>query len=189
MWSFQSDLMETWAAAPDCFTPQQCDEIIKIGKERGMTIGNTFTPYNDKDERDANVSWIDSDQEDVKWIFERLTDVSKHINERYFGFDLWGWGEPLQFTEYNAPTGHHAYHIDRRKGFIPRKLSCVVLLSDPLNYTGGDFQIREQNEDTNLPRDRGMALFFPTFVQHRVTQVTKGQRYSLVGWVTGEAFK
>jgi len=32
-------------------------------------------------------------------------------------------------------------------------------------------------------------IFFPSYTLHEVTPVTKGTRYTLVGWVHGPAFK
>jgi PKHD-type hydroxylase len=36
---------------------------------------------------------------------------------------------------------------------------------------------------------RGSIMFFPSFLLHRVAEVTEGKRKSLVGWVTGPKFR
>ena len=38
-------------------------------------------------------------------------------------------------------------------------------------------------------RNKGTAMYFPSYVLHEVTPVIKGTRISLVGWITGPAFK
>ena len=38
-------------------------------------------------------------------------------------------------------------------------------------------------------RKVGTVLIFPSFLQHRVTKVTKGSRYSVVGWYEGNDWK
>jgi len=35
------------------------------------------------------------------------------------------------------------------------------------------------------PRGQGSVTFFPSMLLHRVTPITKGHRYSLVGWAAG----
>jgi len=40
-----------------------------------------------------------------------------------------------------------------------------------------------------MDKQQGKLIMFPSFVQHRVTPVTKGERNSLVIWVTGNNFK
>ena len=40
-----------------------------------------------------------------------------------------------------------------------------------------------------MPRELGTAVLFPSFIQHRVTEITRGTRYSLVGWVNGKPFR
>ena len=88
-----------------------------------------------------------------------------------------------------------------------RKISCSVQLSDPKDYEGGEFELlsginRHDSEFTQeelkgegylrtqsvpLPhfRDKGSALFFPSFSWHRVKPVTKGIRRALVVWFRG----
>jgi PKHD-type hydroxylase len=36
---------------------------------------------------------------------------------------------------------------------------------------------------------QGQAIFFASWLQHRVKPVTKGERYSLVMWFGGPSFK
>ena len=43
--------------------------------------------------------------------------------------------------------------------------------------------------DSNELRKKGSILIFPSFVEHRVTPVTKGVRKSLVGWYEGPKFR
>ena len=38
-------------------------------------------------------------------------------------------------------------------------------------------------------REQGTIIVFPSFLQHCVSPVTKGIRYSLVNWTLGRPFK
>ena len=40
-----------------------------------------------------------------------------------------------------------------------------------------------------LPKEQGKLILFPSYVLHEVKPVTKGERYSLVAWITGPQFK
>lgn len=70
-----------------------------------------------------------------------------------------------------------------------RKLSMVIQLSDPSEYEGGELLLHLGNNPTRIERKKGLAVFFPSYILHEVTPVTKGERYSLVAWVHGKPFK
>ena len=49
---------------------------------------------------------------------------------------------------------------------------------------------REQKEQVALmKKEQGTLILFPSYVLHEVKPVTKGERNSLVSWVTGKQFK
>jgi PKHD-type hydroxylase len=70
-----------------------------------------------------------------------------------------------------------------------RKLSFVLQLSDPKDYKGGELQIHLGEEPTVMKKEQGALFAFPSPTLHEVTAITKGRRYSLVGWITGKPFK
>ena len=70
-----------------------------------------------------------------------------------------------------------------------RKLSMVLQLTDPSEYEGGDLQLLETEDPVTLKRDQGTVLFFPSYTPHRVTEITRGTRNSVVGWTTGKPYK
>jgi len=63
-----------------------------------------------------------------------------------------------------------------------RKVSVVMLLSDPSEFEGGEFQFQE-NESVKMKK--GSVIAFPSFLKHQVTPVTSGKRYSAVCWING----
>jgi PKHD-type hydroxylase len=90
----------------------------------------------------------------------------------------------------------HTYYTD-----IPamigkqRKLSVTVSLSDPKEYEGGNlkFDLGPHRSDRYHTceeiRPRGSIIVFPSHIQHQVTPVTRGTRYSLVAWNLGKPFR
>ena len=75
-------------------------------------------------------------------------------------------------------------------GVFERKLSFTLQLSDSDEYTGGDLEFTEFNDaDEQFKKDmrkKGTVIVFPSFLQHRVTEVTEVQRHALVGWREGK---
>ena len=56
-------------------------------------------------------------------------------------------------------------------------------------YDGGEVLLYNTLSDSiTLSRALGSISFFPSYTIHEVLPVTRGTRYSLVGWVYGPAF-
>jgi hypothetical protein len=205
-WNLNTHRIETWGFVHEAFTPEECDKLIEIGTtsknctplSRALTGGLTSDTLKNSEVKDnlkkirrSYTSWIHSNAPENAWIFEKLTNLIKGVNNNLFQFDLVEI-QSLQFTCYDgAEKGAYVKHIDQMldsSGF-PRKLSISVQLSNEKDYKGGDLLLHEGATPTKTFRNRGTAMFFPSYVLHEVTSVTKGLRYSLVIWVTGPKFK
>lgn len=138
--------------------------------------------------RRSQISWLDNNP-NTKWVFEKLAHVASQLNADYFRFDLNGFGEKLQLTNYDqSENGMYGWHQDYGGG-ISRKLSLAVQLTDPSEYEGGNLQVMTSGNPVNIRKQRGLIAAFPSYVLHQVTPVTQGSRQSLVAWVSGPAFK
>jgi PKHD-type hydroxylase len=186
-WPFKLDSVESYAFWKNAFSKEECLKIIKIAKkiksEESKIIGNSS-----KDYRKSNVTWLSPNQE-LEWVYRKLTDIIEDLNSKYFKFNIYGFNERLQFTHYKSPEGKYKKHVDRIYNFLIRKLSVSVQLSDPKNYQGGELILYQNEEGVVMHKEQGDLILFPSFVMHEVKKVTKGERFSLVGWVTGESFK
>jgi PKHD-type hydroxylase len=123
---------------------------------------------------------------------ERMMSLTARANRETFGFDLTDFGESPQVARYGAEReGHFDWHSDIGAGIwaAKRKLTIVVQLSDPADYTGGTLELRPDSNVAEAPRARGTAIVFPSFVLHRVTPVTTGTRWSLTIWSHGPSFR
>jgi PKHD-type hydroxylase len=179
------------------FTPEELERIIaecaKHGVERGTISESVF---NDEI-RKSNIKFHNRNEEN-SWIFERLNWVIETVNEDFFNFDLNGY-DSFQYAEYDsAEQGKYDFHMDMWLGDdIPpnsvgtRKLSLTFLLSEPdVDFEGGDFQILvDGNPPQTIEMKKGQIAAFPSFIIHRVTPVTKGERKSIVVWVEGPKFR
>jgi PKHD-type hydroxylase len=182
----------TWK---DGFTSEELKKIISLGQQRNpekAVIGGYNKNENYSHVRKSLTSWLEAGNE-TDWIYQRLGNIARNLNGQHFRFDLWGFGEHLQFTEYHGTDeGHYSWHIDSgltSTNYGPRKLSIVVQLSDPSEYEGGNLQVNLGSEPQTISKDVGLVCVFPSFVLHRVTPVTSGVRRTLVAWLTGPALR
>ena len=186
---FKKDNVENWAYCPQVFSPEECQQIINYGKSLDLRLG-TISNMNPTDLkiRKSNVSWINPN-DSINWAYERIQNIVLKLNEDYFKFHLIGFCEGFQFTEYEAPSGHYTTHLDKWLDGPVRKLSITIQLSDPSDYEGGNLELFFANDPVIVPKEQGFLAAFPSYTLHGVTPVTKGTRYSLVAWISGDPFK
>jgi PKHD-type hydroxylase len=77
-----------------------------------------------------------------------------------------------------------------------RKISMTINLTLPSEYEGGNLKFDfgphshgDRFHNCTEIRPQGSIIVFPSFINHQVTPVTKGTRYSLVLWSNGKPFK
>jgi|TARA_R110000824_G_scaffold607_1_gene3808 PKHD-type hydroxylase len=186
-WPLQPNRQEQWAWMQNVFTPPEIKAIIAIGEVNDLDKARTGGNKSSKD-RDSFVKFL-FPNDATTWIFEKLSGVVTEMNARYWGFDLSGFEQGLQFTRYEAPGQHYDWHIDAGMITGHRKLSLTVQLSDPDDYEGGDLELRWGKDPMKANREQSMITVFPSWTMHRVTPVTRGRRFSLVAWVSGPPFK
>lgn len=173
------------------FLPHEIERILNFWDDDKTIKATLSTGENSKydDElRKSSVMFVDNTKEN-DWIYQRLAQLAiKTNNERYW-FDLLGFHQELQLTRYSEGD-FFDWHMDFGPGDISaRKLSITVQLSDPDEYEGGDLEFMINQKSVKAPREKGTIVVFPSFVQHRVTPITKGVRQSIVGWVSGPPYR
>ena len=177
------------------FTPKQCQMIIEAGKEepkQNASVGNRNEGNKgvklDTKTRTSHISWIP-----FKKMLEMYTDIEKIMkttNGNHFGFDGMTITEEAQYTEY-PEGGFYDWHVDNDVNMAHeppvRKISMTCLLSNESEFEGGDLELMSEGKIAKLKQ--GQAVFFASFIRHRVTPVIKGTRKSLVMWFGGTPFK
>ncbi len=124
--------------------------------------------------------------EDIE-IREIITNYLYKANRLSFGF-LADFIPAIQFSKYEEGTYynfHHDVNWFNMDSMYDRKLSIVIQLSDENSYEGGDFQFCNEAHTPVTMRKQGSILVFPSYINHRVTPIVKGTRYSLVCWMEG----
>lgn len=175
---------------PGAFSPVECDQILDLARYGEFADGGLVQRQHDTGIRRARIHWLDDDA--GGWVLQRLMQVVAEINREVYAFDLTEFAERMQVAHYPAESaGHFDWHSDIGDGQLAakRKLTMVVQLSPSETYKGGDLEVSPDTTLRSADRDQGSATLFPSFVLHRVTPVTLGDRYSLTTWVHGPAFR
>jgi predicted 2-oxoglutarate/Fe(II)-dependent dioxygenase YbiX len=136
--------------------------------------------------RKTGIAWAERNH----WLEGIMLNNARYANRET------GWNmeldtcEQVQLAKYE--TGHfYDWHQDiffLADTSTCRKVTVVALLNDPTEFAGGDFEL--QNCDSSgLVLEQGSLIAFPSYLNHRATQVTAGTRYSAALWVHGPNFK
>lgn len=173
------------------FLPHEIDRVLGLwndDKTIDATISDGESGKSDDELRKSSVMFVENTKEN-DWIYSRLAQLCMKTNNERYWFDLLGFHQELQLTRYSEGD-FFDWHMDFGPGDISaRKLSITVQLSDPDEYEGGDLEFMINQKQVKAPREKGTIIVFPSFVQHRVTPITKGVRQSIVGWVSGPPYR
>ena len=176
------------------FTPEQCNKIIaagraeprndaSVGSDKGFKDGELNTKT-----RTSHISWIPFKK--MTHMYKDIERMMKTTNGNHFGFDGMQINELAQYTEY-PEGGFYEWHTDNdvNMQYEPpvRKISMTLLLSPESEFEGGDLELMSEGKIAKLKQ--GHAIFFASFIRHRVKPVIKGNRKSLVMWFGGTPFK
>jgi len=176
------------------FTPEQCKMIINAGRSEpkiNAEVGNSTGVKGgviDTKTRTSHISWIPFKK--MGEMYQDIEKIMKRTNGNHFGFDGMQITEQAQYTEY-PEGGFYDWHVDNDINMEHeppvRKISMTCLLSPENEFEGGDLELIKKNNSVKLKQ--GQAIFFASFIRHRVAPVTRGNRKSLVMWFGGTPFK
>ena len=176
------------------FTPEQCKMIIQAGRaepRKDAEVGSNKGIKGgviDTKTRTSHISWIPFTK--MTPMYKTIEKIMKQTNGNHFGFDGMTITEMAQYTEY-PEGGFYDWHVDNDVNMQNeppvRKISMTCLLSPESEFEGGDLEL--QSEDKVAKIKQGHAIFFASFIRHRVKPVIKGNRKSLVMWFGGTPFK
>jgi PKHD-type hydroxylase len=199
--------------------PQDVVDILEkdLSKEYDPIIQPSSVGYGvggmvDTRIRNSKNAWISTQH----WISGFIWNYVSKANRENFLYDLTCIdGENLQYTVYNEGE-YYGWHTDenyetwykplaksnkeqeeilvhdflKKNTETVRKLSFSLLLSDPNEYEGGNFQLMNGCSRSYIaPRQKGILVIFDSRTPHRVQKVTKGIRKSIVGWCVGPRWK
>jgi Rps23 Pro-64 3,4-dihydroxylase Tpa1-like proline 4-hydroxylase len=164
------------------FTENELDQIVDMGDKLESFDAEVFSPGGQvelprtrlgKVSRPVSSGW--------DWLYKRFGVIFKQFpNVENI--------EVFQYTTYEEGD-HYTWHTDNGAGddkSIRRRISATLQLSNPLDYAGGQLEVKPFGSDVALemPKNRGCLTLFPSQYYHRVTPVTLGIRKALIAWGT-----
>tara|TARA_Y100001951_G_C11246897_1_gene243916 strand:+ start:445 stop:1029 length:585 start_codon:yes stop_codon:yes gene_type:complete len=176
------------------FTPQQCQDIIKVAYEQEATeakVGHQERRggQSDTTKRVTIIHWIPFKM--MPEMYRIIEASMEQANRNHFGYEGMQLTEPAQYTEY-PKGGFYDWHMDcdmmGQHEPPVRKISMTILLSPQDEFEGGDLEFMAPG---NKPPQllQGQAIYFCSLLRHRVAKIKKGIRRSLVMWFGGPPFK
>lgn len=118
-------------------------------------------------------------------IYEILDNLWKQfIDEHQYNIDFIEYYEVKEYIKGDKFDNHYDWH-GRIHEPLDRKMNLTLQLSESDEYEGGDLVIINKT----ATRELGSVIFFPAHYMHRVTEITSGTRYSLIGHAWGNVDK
>lgn len=138
-------------------------------------------------QRNCELEWIPL----TGWLAPLLWYHIDGANNQFFQYDIKNL-ESIQLTSYSEGEFYN-WHVDSHLTNIEieRKLTCVIQLSDPNDYEGGDLQILHPGYRgmETAPKEIGTMIMFDSRLAHRVKPIKKGRRVSAVTWALGPKWR
>ena len=168
--------------------PILCDELIAECSALSYNDASMGELSNEKDTqyRNTSIQFLPSNHWMEKLLKDFGHDGNKQCNWNYLISD----NEQIQFARYTEKQLYN-WHTDTFPlglKLLDRKVTVICLLNDPLEFEGGEFKIRLYQEYV-APLKKGSIIAFPSILEHCVTPLTSGVRYSATMWLSGEKFR
>ena len=168
----------------DAFTVPECDAIVALARAQAMEPATVYGASGDEvapDRRRAERCHLRRD-ESPAWLFERLDALFAEAAPR-FELQVEPVFEAIQVVRYGLGDHFQSWHSDAGTDrYFERQVSLSVELSDPAGHDGGVLEIAPGTVGAARALPRGGARLFPSRAIHRVTPVTRGERWALVAW-------
>lgn len=151
------------------FNKEECNTILNLVK-------NNQQNWKFKDRKYS--SFTINSKKDTDWLFDKL----KNYFTEETGIQLVKLKEEIHFHLFQK-NDFFKKHNDTRDN---RLYAIGVLLND--NFEGGDFNLYNPNELT-LNKIIGNTYIFDVRIEHEITPILKGIRYSLLWFLQNENIK
>jgi hypothetical protein len=151
------------------FTKKECESIISYNE---TDITNWMMGDRKYNSQPINYSL------ETKWLFDKLKDFV----ERETNIEIRTIKKTIHFHKFTKGDWF-GKHNDVRDDRI---YAVGVLLND--NFEGGDFKLHNPNEII-LNKVVGNAYLFDVRIEHEITPILDGERYSLLWFLQNEHIK
>jgi predicted 2-oxoglutarate/Fe(II)-dependent dioxygenase YbiX len=199
------NLLSKVLIAPKVISQEGIDALVHHMKTSKTEDLSVFDP--DKSNQTRGTGWItdkrtrDTQIAPIEPVFpqvnELMHNIVKQVINPFYQFEV-DSSEVPQLLCYDV-GGHYQPHIDGEgvwtapdqtqlwRKTVDRDLSMVLYLND--GFEGGDFVFPDLH--IRVRPEPGLLVCFPSnrYYRHGVEPVTKGNRYSMVTWMTVKGFE
>ena len=120
-----------------------------------------------------------------------IEDCIRFANRKNFVYDIlpFDYSTILHYNVYEKGN-EYQWHQDgmTTEDATDIKLTVILNLSEK-PYEGGELMLRINNTDEVVDLKPGSIVVFKSWLSHKVTSVTKGERISLTTWAEGPKFR
>lgn len=168
----------------EAFNDAECDAIVALAHSRPMEPATVYGANGDEvvpELRRAERGHFPR-EDSTGWLFDRL-DVLLAEAAAHFELQAEPIFEAIQIVRYGPGDHFQTWHSDAGADrYYERQVSLSVELSEPADHEGGVLEIAPSTVGAARTLPRGGARLFPSRLIHRVTPVTRGERWALVAW-------
>ncbi len=159
------------------------DLVLKEAMQFGEEVKTSTTDKNLSHMRNVEC-WRLNQKESItaELLNHAIIDINKTLNYKLSGL------QDVQYLEYHE-GGKYDWHSDIGSGIASmRKISISWVLNE--GFEGGDLQFfGDGGEIVTYNSTPSKLVSFTSFLNHRVTNVTKGIRKCVVAWCFGESWR
>lgn len=187
-----------WCYFKSYFPADYCERLVEVALSRpaeDAKIGTNDGIQADTSFRRSNIRFVNRGDVELDYVFDELWKLASWANRDWFDVHI-SKLDYFQIAEYDSANAgeyktHHDIFYMNGDPYYHRKLSCVIQLSDPNTYEGGDLVFEHVTAYPNAEemRQQGTVIFFPSFVRHAALPVTAGKRYSVASWFDGPKWR
>lgn len=176
------------AYRPNIYSQEEVEEICKLMEQN---INATIRDLPSKTaKKTSSVGMVEYGK--VKEVLSKFRNLSLDANKHLFGFDLFETSD-LDIIMYNRydVAGEYDWHIDASRGEVKDIKLTALLNVSTQSFEGGELELFFNNgpEPVKQFRNPGSFFIFPSWIPHRVTPVTSGQRKTITMFLQGPLFK
>ena len=168
------------------FDQEELDRIRFFEKildfQKAQTVGEQRGGEQPEQPRVCDIASMILDQ-NTRWLWDKVAHISAKANYDLFLYDI-NSIEDLNYLIYNGTeNGKYVSHRDvLMHGYrrYDRKISGIIMLSDPDEYKGGDLLVDTLASDSKekwkkVELEKGDVVFFDSCFTHCVEPVTEGK--------------
>jgi PKHD-type hydroxylase len=179
------------------FSPQECKEIVSQAKPTAWTkappSGAGNVPLFIDVKPTSNIERQPLPLGQNAYPLDQISFGIGQVNADHWRFELTGTPAddmPWMVKHSTGPVDEESWEVALGPSFTSsRKLCFILQLTDPDTYEGGDIVFHNVTPDPQSIRQQGTIVVFPGYWLHRISEIQRGVRHSIVGWIHGHNFR